>query len=75
MQQSRRRPAPRPYPATPSPSPDPAEREAQEYALHEIERLNMLLAGKRVPPVSFIERPMLVTYIKAKRLGLLKDEA
>lgn len=48
-----------------------ASRAAQAKALVEIEKLDKLLVSRGYPPISFMEKPMLLTYIKAKELGLL----
>jgi hypothetical protein len=47
---------------------------AQAKALAEIEKLNKLLVSRGYPQVGFMEKPMLLTYIKAKELGLLDGE-
>lgn len=50
---------------------DEAAMVAQKEALEELERFNRFLASMGQPPVSFLERPALITYIKCAKLGLL----
>ena len=44
---------------------------AEKKALDEIEKLNKLMGDFGVPKCNAIERAVLITYIKAKELGLL----
>jgi hypothetical protein len=44
---------------------------AESLAEKEIEKLDVLLGEHHVPPVNPIERAILITYIKAKVLGML----
>lgn len=50
---------------------DPKEREAHAFALQEIEKLNNLLRSRKAPGLGVLEKTGVLTYIKAKHLGLL----
>jgi hypothetical protein len=50
-------------------------RRARSLAFEEIEKLDELLVRHGHPRTGFLEKPMLVTYIMAKRLGLLEQDA
>jgi len=52
---------------------DDKSREAQAYAEAEVQKLNKLLGDHGFPSVSRLERPTLITYIKARKLGLLEE--
>lgn len=48
-------------------------KKAREFARLEIEKLDALLAKHGHPCTGFLEKPMLLTYIIAKHLGLLAE--
>ena len=52
---------------------DEKAKAAEARALVEIEKLNKLLTSMGHPPVSLLEKAILITYLKAKDLGLLDD--
>jgi len=48
-------------------------KKARAFAFSEIEKLDDLLTKHGHPRTGFLEKPMLVTYIMAKQLGLLTE--
>ncbi len=52
---------------------DARAKAAEKLAEREIEKLDVLLGASGVPPVNAIERAILITYIKAKALGMLAN--
>ena len=50
---------------------DEASRAALKTAEAELVKFNKFLVSMGYPPVSFLERPALITYIRVRELGLL----
>lgn len=68
-------PRPPPLPARGSPlfGPEVDTRTAEDFAHEEIRRLDRLLKAKGWEECSSLERAILVTYIKARALGMLEE--